>query len=71
MEKTLAAQLVEQEGNASAAARAVGVSPQRFHFWRTRPLPEDGHLRCWLALDHHGRKALKRWLASAHRIHAG
>jgi hypothetical protein len=57
--KTLISRLERQEGGLSAAARALGVSPQRLHNWRERELTEDGHLRVWLALYY--RDVLREW----------
>jgi len=53
--------------NYACAARMLGVSPQTLNNWRQRGLPDDGHLRVWLALHPKGRALLARWLAERER----
>lgn len=61
MENALPLQLEKQAGSMSAAARMVGVSPQRFAAWKKATLSDDGELRIWLALNRPA--ALRAWLA--------
>ena len=52
--------LEKAKGGATEAARAVGVKPTTWSNWKGRKLPEDAHLRVWLALN--SPNLLRRWL---------
>lgn len=51
MDKSLMDELEAQYGYAAAAAKAVGVSHERWRNWRAGSFPEDAALRCWLAIN--------------------
>jgi hypothetical protein len=50
MDKSMMDQLEAKHGYPAAAAKATGVSHERWRNWRAGSFPEDAALRCWLAL---------------------
>jgi hypothetical protein len=66
MDKSMMDELEAKHGYPAAAAKAAGVSHERWRNWRAGSFPEDAALRCWLALHHprifatfHARRAIK------------
>ena len=48
MEDLLA--LIKRDGGPTAAARTLGVTPQRLYIWQQRGPSPEGRLRAWLAI---------------------
>lgn len=54
------ATLEARDGGPGGAARTVGVKPATWSNWKGRNLPDEGHLRVWLALN--APRTLRKWL---------
>jgi len=59
--------VIEAEGNANKAAKAMGITRQRLFNWQKIGVSAEGRAYLWLLANRHGAKLPASWLKAPAR----